>query len=584
MVSRSRITCVLGVGILTLSVCGCFTPAEWRRLWDRGDKGSQPEPSPQLVSTSKATRGTIGELVTVEGARLLQVRGFGLVVDLADSGGGDGPAVIKQYLIKEIRRTTMPGEADVPAVEMINGLDTAMVEVTALLGIPAGAKKQQRFDVVVRGLGTQTKSLAGGRLVLCELKPFAETIDAILGSKSIASASGPIFISPIGLGEDIPEKINLRAGLVLGGGVVKRQRNLRLVLNSPSPSVARRIENRINGRYAASEPVAIGKSHAVVELVIPPSYRRRKSLFLEHVLHTTLNVDPTALRRKARDLAEEITHPDAEFESIGVAWEAIGRIVLPEIKALYLHALPAANFCAGRAGMRLGDGAGMEAVARHALDRESPFRFEAIDALGFAVNMHGAGECLRKLLDDSDSIVRLRAYRALRRRPHPAIQSRILYKDNLVLDVVDSSGPYLVYVQRSEVPRIAIFGRQMRCRPPAMYPGERRDDRFLHTQISAQLDDENLALIFKNKHTGRNSPKLDVPLNVVKLIEFLGDTPVKADKGGVEALGIPYDEIIDILHTFCEVRTIPATFIAQDLTGADEVGTQRRRGRKESEF
>jgi hypothetical protein len=507
-----------------------------------------------------------------------------MVVDLADSGGSDGPAVIKQYLVKEIRRTTMPGEADVPAAEMLNGLDTAMVEVTAMLGIPAGAKKKEHFDVVVRALGAQTKSLAGGRLVLCELKPFSETIDGVLGSKSIASASGPIFVSPIGLGKDIPDKINLRAGLVLGGGVVKRQRNLRLVLNTPSPSVARRIESRINGRYTAEEPVAIGQSHAVVELAIPPSYRGRKDLFLEHVLHTTLNVDATALRRKARDLAEEITHPDAEFESIGAAWEAIGRIVLPEIKALYLHPLPAANFCAGRAGMRLGDSAGMEAVAKHALDPKSPFRFEAIDALGAAVNIHGAGEHLRKLLDDSDPIVRLRAFRALRRRPHPAIESRLLYKDNLVLDVVDSSGPYLVYVQRSEVPRIAVFGRHMRCRPPAMYPGDRRDARFLHTQISAQPNDDKLTLIFKNKRTGRNSPKLDVPLSVVKLIEFLGDTPVKTDEGGVEALGIPYDEIIDILHAFCEVRTIPATFIAQDLTGADEVGTQRRRGRSESEF
>ena len=41
MVSRSRITCVLGVCILALSACGCFTQAEWRRLWDRGDRGWQ---------------------------------------------------------------------------------------------------------------------------------------------------------------------------------------------------------------------------------------------------------------------------------------------------------------------------------------------------------------------------------------------------------------------------------------------------------------------------------------------------------------------------------------------------------------
>ncbi len=125
--------------------------------------------------------------------------------------------------------------------------------------------------------------------------------------------------------------------------MVKRPRNLRLVLNDPSPSIARRIVNRLNGRFATGDPIAVGQSHTTVELTIPQAYRGRKVLFLEHLLHTTLNPDPSWLRQRARALAEEIEHPDAEFESIGVAWEAIGRIVLPQIRPLYHHKVPATN-------------------------------------------------------------------------------------------------------------------------------------------------------------------------------------------------------------------------------------------------
>ncbi|MEE8386212.1 MAG: flagellar basal body P-ring protein FlgI, partial [Dehalococcoidia bacterium] len=324
MIARRRLT--IPIVACAVAFAGCFTPEEWRRFWDLGDRGAQPEPSPRLVSKSKATRNTIGELVTLDGLRLLQVRGFGLVVDLAGTGGSDGPEAVRKYLIKEVQRWQRPSEPGLSPSELLSGLDTAMVEVTGL--VPAAAQKGDPFDVVVRALGTQTKSLATGRLVLCELKPWAETLDGILGAKAVAAARGPIFISPIGLDKEIPDKIDLHTGLVLGGGAVKRPRQARLVLNDPSPSVARRIVDRLNGRYATGDPIAVARSHTAVEITIPRAYRGRKRLFLEHVLHTTLNADPASLERRAIALADEITHPDAEFESVGVAWEAMGRIAL----------------------------------------------------------------------------------------------------------------------------------------------------------------------------------------------------------------------------------------------------------------
>jgi hypothetical protein len=574
---RHALVFVAGCGMFAVGGC---TQSEWRRLWEK-DKGSQPEPATPLVTKTQALRGTIGELVTIDGLRLLQVRGFGLVVGLVDTGGSDGPEQVKQQIMKEMRRRQTSPDSKLSPADMLKGRDTALVEVTGL--VPAAADSGDIFDVVVRALGTQTTSLAGGRLFLCDLKPYAETIEGILGAQTVATATGPLFISPIGLGKEVPTRIDVRQGLVLGGGYVTKPRMARLVLNETSPSTAMRIVDRLNGRYGKGKPIASGKNMDAIDLTIPKEYKDRKQLFLEHVLHTMLNSSPGALEQRAKDLGVEIVHPDAEFESIGGAWEAIGRLALPQVREFYMHPLPATNFYSGRTGLRLGDNAGMEVVARHALDPASPFRDQAIEELGHATTMHGAGEYLRQLLDGPETSLRIRAYKALRHRTHPAIKSSVLFEDNLILDTVESSGPYLVYVQRSMAPRVAVFGAQVRCRPPVMFPGDRRDDRFLHMQISAQADDDHLTIIFKNRHTGMISPPLSRPLEVVPLIRYLGDAPRKDAEGEPEGLAVPYDEIVDILHTFCGSGTIPADFQAEDLTGI-ETSVDISQERKESEY
>lgn len=570
--------------VLLMVVAAACTKEEWRRLMDMKGKGSQPEPTSQPAPANIAVQGTIGQLVTIDGLRLTQVRGFGLVVDLVDSGGSDGPEIVKNYLIKEMRRHQDPSDPGASSKDILESKDTAMVEVTGF--IPAVAKKGERFDVILRALGTQTKSLVGGRLVLCTLKLYAETPKGVIEGAALATASGPVFVSPLDLEGKSVKNVDLREGLVMGGGMAKEDRRVRLVLNDPRYSVAQQIVARINGRYSTSDPIAVGQSPSFVDLHIPDKFRDRKRLFLERVLFTTLVANEGYLEQKTRELAEAIAGSDAEYESIGLAWEAIGQTCLSVVRELYNHPTPEVCYYAGRTGMRLGDQRGMEVVARFAKDSSSSLRDQAIDELGMAEDMYGAGEHLRKLLDDPSTGVRIRAYKALRRRPHRAIQSKVLYQDNLILDVVESTGPHLVYVQRSMTPRIAVFGEQMSCRPPAMFPGERKDGRRIQTQLSAKEGDENLTLIFTNKRTDRHSPPLSVSTNVAKLIEFLGGTPLRNAEGEVQALGTPYSEIVDILATFCDekTKTIPAAFIAEDLTGREEYKEAEERERKESEY
>lgn len=567
-------------GLGALGVCvgaGCMTQAEWDRFWHKPES-EQPKAQPRMMSSSMAVRGTIAPLVTIQGLRSNQVRGFGLVVDLIDTGGRDGPEEVKKYLRKEMRRRDT---GDVTSsYPMLNSRDSVMVELTGY--IPAGAQKGDRFDVVVQALGSDATSLVGGRLVLGELKVYAATPSGVLGGKTLAVAEGPVFVTSFDRVGRPTDKVDLRRGMVLGGGIVKESRRLRLVLNEPSPSRAQRIERRLNGRYGGEEQVVEGTTAGILELKIPHEFDAQRRYFLERALRTTVNGDPGFLERRKKKLIDEWREPGTDGDSIGLAMEAVGPIVLPDLRRLYDDESAEVSFFAARTGVRLEDREALPAMARIAGDLSSPFRRQAIDALGWALKLYGAGEELHKLLSDSDNDIRIEAYKALRRRRHPAIETRVLDRDNLILDVVDSYGPFLIYIQRRHAPRIAVFGRSVACLPPVMFPGSRDDGRRLITQLSAQPDDKALTFKFTNKRNGGISPALSAPLGVVDLIEFLGDTPRKTDDGKRVGYAVPYSEIVDILSTFIRTKSLPAELVVEDLAGG--LSSSPTNEREESEF
>ncbi len=566
------------LSLALLASAGC-TPTEWDRFWSElgGNPGGQPEADSRPISDNPAVRDTIAPLVTLQGAQLNQVRGYGLVVDLVDTGGRDGPQPVKDYLVKEIRRRQDIGHGGLPPLDILNSRDSAMVELTGY--IPAAARKGDRFDVVVTALGGETRSLAGGRLVLGELKVYALTPSGVLAGETLATAGGPVFVSPFNRRGRPTDSIDLRRGVVLGGGVVKGDRRLRLILNDPSYSDAKRIEQRINDRFAGDDPIAIGESAGVVALEIPLDYNDRKPLFLERLLHVSLLPDAG---QSQRALIRALEEPEADWNGIGLALETIGKIILPDLRPLYESASTDTRFFAARTGLRLEDRDAVGVIVEHARKPDSPFRREAIHELGWARRMYQAGETLRKLLDDEDDQIRVAAYRALRLRPHPAIETKVLDVDNMVLDVVDSTGPFLIYVQRVEEPRVALFGKSMACNPPAIFPASRQDGRTLLTQLSAETGAAHLTFVFKNKHNGLNSPPMEAPLNVAALTCYLADEPQRDDKGEiVSGYAVPYSEIVDILSSFCDMGTIPARFVLEGLEDVDEKAKQER---EETEF
>ncbi len=558
---------------------GCANEDEWNEFWGTGPK-NQPAAGARTEETRIDVRDTIAPLVTVEGMRLNNVRGYGLVTDLVDTGGRDGPEIVKDYLFKEIERRQDPSRPNTrPAGDFLNSKDSAIVEITGW--IPAGAEKGDRFDVFVKALGSEATSIVGGRLFIGELKLYAETPSGILSSATLATASGPVFVSPFNRKGKPTDKVDLTFGVVFGGGVVTEDRKIRLVLNDPSPSIAKRIEREINSRYGGLEKIAVGERTSHINLSVPREYKQRKAHFLNRILHTPLNSNVEYIARRSKELAQAFEEPEPFYDSIGIALDAIGKSAVPFIERLIASESEPVSYYASRTALRLGDRRGLDVVTRHARDPKSDFRNQAIDELGWATNQYGAGETLRELLDDADDEIRIAAYKALRRRPHPAIQTFYLDHDNVVLDVVDSKGPYLIYVRRTMEPRIAVFGRQMSVRGPAIFPGERNDGRRLLTRLTAESSDEHLTLLYHNKRNNVLSPKLKAPLNVAELIQYLCDSPRRLDNGEIHGLAVPYSEMVDILSSFCDLGSLQSRFV---LEGLEDQPDSKSNDREESEY
>lgn len=582
MLSRSKRTnstckAALFSGLLLV---GCTTKQEWDEFFKvNQDKGGQPTAAARPVSEDPSIRDTVAPLVTIEGMRLNQVRGFGLVIGLVDTGGSDGPEVVKDYLFKEIQRQQDPSRPGPMPSQFLSGRDACMVEITGF--IPAGAQRGDRFDVAVRALGSEATSLVGGRLYLGELKVWAETPSGVLSGMTLATASGPVFVSPFKRDGKPSDRVELTTGLVLGGGVVKEDRKIRLVLNDPSPSMAKRIERELNSRFGGLNKVAKGERASHVALEIPRDFLDRKWHFLNRVLHTPLVSNETFILKRTKDLIQAYESADPDYESISIALEAIGKDVLPQMERLYGSESPAISFYAARTALRLGDRKGLDVISRHAHDRNSSFRDQAIAELGWARNFYTAGEDLVKLLDDPDKEIRIRAYQALLKRPHPAIETKVLGLDRVILDIVETKGPFMIYARRSIQPRIAVFGRSMAVTPPLIFPGDRIDGRVLTVQLSAEAGDKTMTYIYRNRENKRISPVLQAPLNVGELVAYLCDTPRRQDDGSVRGFGVGYSEMLDVLSNFCEMKSLAAEFVLEGLESKDASESNER---DESEY
>lgn len=583
--SRRTTGTVIGLACACLALgCKDFSA----KLDEMFKKKEAPEPKPAVAKKADPILAdTVGAITLVADGAPLRLRGFGLVIGLGENGGTDCPTSVREYLLDYIGKAVAPkgsGERrDVSPQKLLDSRDSAVVSVSGL--VQPGAPSGTIFDVQVEALGSDTRSIEGGLLLPCELKIFDRNASgtAILAGRTLAKARGVVFTNPFhGSGEG-EAGLGPRHGYVLGGAKSLDDRYQKLMLEEPSYNTARKIERRINERLGQSPTIATAKSAGEVTLRTPPAYANHPDRLAELAAHVLMDSGAGAMDRRVRELTESIGTAGAKIKNISSIWEGVGRTVLPQIQPLYGHADADVAFYAARAGVRLKDASAVAVLGQIAANPSSPHRIPAVRELGMC-GMTQAVSRLAPLLDVEDVEVRIAAYDALLNYRHPAIQTAAIPSaldramPGVILDVVASRGPPLIYARRSHEPRIAVFGSKVPVNLPIFYS---HPDESITLNATEPRGD--ITMFCRTRRSHKLSDKIMVPPRVDELIRAMATPPVRDEDRVFRGIGLHYSLIVQVLDELCRNGSISARFVLEQTPLADILGPSEPVDRPETE-
>jgi hypothetical protein len=434
--------------------------------------------------------------------------------------------------------------------------DTTFAIVQVAGFIPPGARKHQRFDVYVSALdGNNTSSLARGHLFSTELKVNGANLQQPgYAIDTWAYGKGVVFVNPgYALRDPVTDseaRTNLRHGLVLGGGEVTMDRPLKLILRQPSLALARVTQSRIN-QYYQNLTTASAKDEGSIYITVPARYGEDWEHFAQVVMHLYLNSTPEYSALKAQQLVDEAQKPDAPLLDISYCWEGFGPTVIPIISPLLNSDKPEVAYAAARAAVFLGDSAAQSALIAMARDGTHPFQVPAVKTLGSLPSSPAINGMLRSLLNSTQTLVRIEAYRALAKNQDSSVNSIRIDSpggDSFTLDIVRAQGPALIYATRTGEARLALIGDSMQVDMPVLFMA-------MDNRLSISSDEQRglLKLFYRGPELPKavsmdSSPKLD------QLIARLAG----AGAPGQARLQFGYCDVVSLLQAMADKKHVSA--------------------------
>jgi len=201
----------------------------------------------------------VRDITTIDGLRMNQVLGYGVVVGL--QGTGDTRSKLSQSSLKNVLKLFgLEGKA-------LDSKNIAAVIITAKL--PPFVRVGDRIDVTVSSIG-DAKSLAGGILIQSPLKGA--------DNKTYVVAQGSLYV-PRGTAQN--KKVNTVA-LIKRGGLIEatitpkiiNRNSISLILHDFDYSVALEIKNKIKKKYPNIK-TALDNS-GKISIAIPPKVELSK--------------------------------------------------------------------------------------------------------------------------------------------------------------------------------------------------------------------------------------------------------------------------------------------------------------------
>ncbi len=515
----------------------------------------------KVASKSKALAAaalgpTIGSLSNVLVSDAIAVEGYGLVGGLNGAGSSECPPQIRAYL-KQYIITQLP-EHKVDVEKFISSSDTAVVRLEGI--IPAGASKNQDFDVKVVALpGSQTISLDGGWLYRAELK--AKGTFGV-NSKVLATVEGPVFIDKItssSLSTALETSPDTRAGYILAGGKVLDEYGIRIVFQGRNYRIVSRVRNRLEERFGFGATKAISSN--LIEVSVPAKYKGQKQKFASVIKAMYLEDRPEIIEERISTFVEKLVVSTDKLDS-EIALEAIGNQSIGKLQALLKSPQEQVRLHAARCMLNLGSDRSLPTLREIAMNKDSSYRIEALEAITAGARRNDAAAISRHLLSDNDFNVKLAACDQLLKLDEMSVtQTRIARSFYLQrIAQIESAAGGAIFVSRSGKPRVVLFGTPIYC----------HEDIFVQSDdgsitLNAPSGQKYVSIIRKHPRRPDVILQLKSSFDLADVILTLCEEPLQKDKQARSGLGVSFSDMIALLKQMCDKGAVKAEFRAGEL-------------------
>jgi hypothetical protein len=205
----------------------------------------------------------------------------------------------------------------------------------------------------------------------------------------------------------------------------------------------------------------------------------------------------------------------------------------------------------------------MDVLREIAMNRQSPYRIEAIEAVTRAGRSHDASALCLALLKDEDFSMRLAAYRQLRKLNDIAVIGKSIAK-SFFLENVSQTDKKDIYVSRSGEPQIVLFGAPLYCKRGSIVESAGHD-----VIIDAMTDPNYVTVIRKYPNKPNLTGQIKCSYRLDSIIQALCEQPPERGQENRMGLGVSYCDMIALLKQMCDKGTLEAQFHAGPLPKFD---------------
>lgn len=493
--------------------------------------GNKDEPI-KLSDEDMSPARLVGDFSAPVGTSPIEIGGFGIVVNLANTGSVEGPSYERTQVYQELQRQNIPNVS-----ELISSKTTTLVRIRAVLG--AGTQEGDVLDAEVVCLaGSDAESLRGGYLIPTTLKEIAAIDGSPKQGFPIAKVEGAVLL-PLP-GSDKPTPMELTRGKILGGVKLLKNRPMGLGIKTEKQSyfISTRMTKVVNDRFfipeSMNKSIATAKRPDYIDLAVHPSYRNNISRYLRIVQSISMFSDAAQRIDRINQLETELLDPKTA-QHASYQLEAIGKQAIPALrKGLQSQNTEIRFYSAvSLAYLNCVDAAApLAEIAR----KEAAFRVFALEALGTMKNDFEAESQLGMLLDESSVETRYGAFRALwHRNPNDVKIRGETLGNQFAYHVIDTKGPHLVHIAITRRAEIVLFGNNIEMPPNYMLEAGPR-------------------IIVKSSRSGETViKKIDVHLDDSRTVSSRLDEIIRA----IVELGGGYADIIDFLRDASRQKLLP---------------------------